>query len=192
MEKARAGETVWYVDIRFDTLLDPEREAIIPREQLMSESPFAAMHWDSQMSGISIPEAIADAVEETWARLTVGNSFTLPEEVAEGRSYPEGAVRRILVNAYERNATARKRCIAHYGTACSICGCDFAAIYGPIGAGLIHVHHLQPLAEMGMAYSPDPIRDLRPICPNCHAIIHRRDPAYTLDEVKAFRAETGQ
>ncbi len=191
-EKARAGRMAWRVDVRFDKLLDPEQEAIIPREQLVYEAQFATMHWDTQMSGVSIPEAIANVLEEHWARLVGAHDFTLPEEVAEERSYPEGAVQRILVNAYERNATARKRCIAHYVPTCSLCGFDFAAVYGPAGAGLIHVHHLKPLAEIGTIYSLDPIRDLRPVCPNCHAIIHRRDPAYTFDQVKAFKTEAGQ
>jgi len=30
----------------------------------------------------------------------------------------------------------------------------------------------------------DPIRDLRPVCPNCHVVIHRREPPYSIDEVR--------
>ncbi len=63
---------------------------------------------------------------------------------------------------------------------------DFAATYGPEMAGFIHVHHLTPLATVGPDYNIDPIGDLRPVCPNCHAVIHRRDPPYTIDEVQSL------
>ncbi len=36
-----------------------------------------------------------------------------------------------------------------------------------MGEGFIHVHHLKPLSEVGYEYRVDPIRDLRPVCPNC-------------------------
>ena len=44
---------------------------------------------------------------------------------------------------------------------------------------------------MGGQYEVDPIKDLRPVCPNCHAVLHRRIPAYRIEEVRAFldRAE---
>jgi predicted HNH restriction endonuclease len=32
----------------------------------------------------------------------------------------------------------------------------------------------------------DPAVDLRPVCPSCHAVIHLRDPPYTIDDVKKF------
>jgi 5-methylcytosine-specific restriction protein A len=48
------------------------------------------------------------------------------------------------------------------------------------------VHHLQPLSGLGADYEVDPVEDLRPVCPNCHAIIHLRNPPYPLSEVKSF------
>jgi 5-methylcytosine-specific restriction protein A len=46
------------------------------------------------------------------------------------------------------------------------------------------VHHLKSLAEIGAEYELDPVRDLRPVCPNCHAMIHRKYPPYGLEEVR--------
>jgi len=34
------------------------------------------------------------------------------------------------------------------------------------------VHHLVPISKIGKKYRVDPIKDLRPVCPNCHAVIH--------------------
>lgn len=109
-----------------------------------------------------------------------------PDEVEGLGPYWEGAVRQVTVNAYERNPEARLRCIKHYGALCYICGFDCAAIYGPIGEGLIHVHHLKPFSEIEEEYEVDPIADLRPVCPNCHAVIHRRNPPFSIEEIKAI------
>jgi len=107
--------------------------------------------------------------------------FLSPEEGPCSDTLMEGAAMRVTVNAYERNAVARAECIAHYGARCLVCGIDFAARYGEIGQGFIHVHHLTPLAAAGDAYVVDPVRDLRPVCPNCHAMLHRENPPLSVD-----------
>ncbi|NLE27829.1 MAG: hypothetical protein GX625_21330, partial [Clostridiaceae bacterium] len=96
----------------------------------------------------------------------------------------EGAVSKIVVNRYERDKKARTECIDHYGCRCAVCGFDFEKVYGPIGQNKIHVHHLIPLSEIRQEYKIDPVRDLRPVCPNCHLIIHSKREPFTIDEVK--------
>jgi hypothetical protein len=97
----------------------------------------------------------------------------LPEELPAKGEYPEGAVRQVVVDAYERNPAARAACLEHYGSDCVVYGFSFAATYGEIGRDFIHVHHLRPLASIKQGYSVDPIAGLRPVCPNCHAMLHR-------------------
>ena len=109
-----------------------------------------------------------------------------PEEVPTGLEYSEGAVLRIEVNRYERDEAARARCIEHYGPVCTVCEFSFADVYGPLLSGFIHIHHLKPLASVGGSYSVDPILDLRPLCANCHAVVHRRELPYSIEEVKAM------
>jgi len=116
----------------------------------------------------------------------VDGDLALPEEVPDTEGLYEGAVRRALVNAYERNPKARRKCLAHYGYRCVVCGCSLEEIYGKAGQGIIRVHHLRELSDIRMEYQVDPIRDLRPVCPNCHAIIHSRKPAYSIEEVQGF------
>ena len=108
------------------------------------------------------------------------------DELSEPEKFHEGAVKAIAVNAYERNSVARQRCIEHYGDKCSACGFHFESRYGPAGKGLIHVHHLFPLGSIGADYEVDPIRHLRPVCPNCRAMLHRQDPPYSIDELSAM------
>ncbi len=101
----------------------------------------------------------------------------------------EGQRVKISVNRYERDPKNRKSCIKYYGPRCSACGFDFSTAYGEIGRGYIHVHHLSPLsAHDGKAFKIDPIKDLRPVCPNCHEMLHRIDPPYSIDQLKGFLA----
>jgi 5-methylcytosine-specific restriction protein A len=113
----------------------------------------------------------------------------LPEEVIKPEQYLEGAARTVSINIYERNSAARAKCLEHYGYKCIVCSFDFEEIYGGIGRQYIHVHHLVPLSEIKKEYILDPINDLRPICPNCHAIIHRTQPALSIEQLQEHMAE---
>jgi 5-methylcytosine-specific restriction protein A len=113
---------------------------------------------------------------------------TIPEEVSEPERYLEGAAKMIAVNAYERNGKARTACIKHHGAVCAICNFNFETAYGAIGKGFIHVHHIVPLAEIRREYELDPIHDLIPVCPNCHAIIHLTQPALSVEELRSYLA----
>ena len=114
--------------------------------------------------------------------------FQGPDEITPGE-YREGATRQVTVNAYERDPAARQACIARYGCSCIVCGFSFGERYGEKGAGYIHVHHLKPLSQIGEDYKVNPTEDMRPLCPNCHAMAHRRHPRpYTINELKSMLA----
>ena len=99
----------------------------------------------------------------------------------------EGTPKRIELTRYERDPRARRACLEHYGAVCQACDLEFGEAYGPSVAGLIHVHHLTPLSAVGGNYEVDPIRDLRPVCPNCHAVIHSKTPPYSVEDVRQMR-----
>lgn len=98
----------------------------------------------------------------------------------------EGEKKSVLINRYERSRKARIECLKHYGYRCLICGFDFEEVYGSIGKNKIHIHHIIPIAKIGMSYVVDPIKDLQPVCPNCHTIIHSKIVPFTIEEVKAI------
>jgi len=164
-------------------LLESER-AVHVFWRTSNETPF-------EYAGAAVAVEIADTtpVEILWAFDvgTVPRELPLvqsPEQVPRGE-YREGAVRQVLVNAYERDNAARQVCIDHFGPACAACGLRFEERYGTLGAGFIHVHHVVPISELGPDYQLNPIEDLRPVCPNCHAMLHRHRPPLSIEALRA-------
>jgi len=100
--------------------------------------------------------------------------------------YEEGRPVAALFTRFERDPRARKDCIAHYGLRCSVCEMSFGECYGETMRDLIHVHHVVPVSEAGSGHQTDPVRDLRPVCPNCHSVIHRSAPPLTIDEARVL------
>jgi 5-methylcytosine-specific restriction protein A len=107
-----------------------------------------------------------------------------PNEI-DPQGLVEGAGRQVTVNAYERSGEARQACLDKYGFSCVVCGFDFGSFYGDLGDGFIHVHHLVELSSIRREYVIDPIKDLRPVCPNCHAMLHRQRPPFTIEALRA-------
>lgn len=101
---------------------------------------------------------------------------------------PEGACTRVTVNRYERSPVNRAACIAAHGSVCNVCGFDFGEVYGPLVQGYIEVHHRVPVSQMGAGYIVNPVRDLVPLCSNCHAAVHRTDPPMETEALAAIVA----
>jgi 5-methylcytosine-specific restriction protein A len=118
---------------------------------------------------------------------TLDNVSIFANEDKENKILKEGDYLQVQVNAYERNIEARNQCIEYYGLTCSVCSFNFEKVFGEIGKGFIHVHHLTPLSEINQEYEIDPIQDLRPVCPNCHAMLHAKNPPFTIEELKGLR-----
>ena len=160
-----------------------------------SQSDFELCFQDSSMIATP-PNAVASSSEEpavsperTSSDVAPAHPVTngsYPDELPDGLVYPEGMARGVLVNAYERNAAARALCIEHYGAYCRVCEINFAETYGDIGRGFIQVHHIVPLATVNSVYSVHPVNDLVPVCPNCHAMLHMKDPPYTVAELRSL------
>lgn len=185
-DKSKLGR---YVDIHFDTIINPSLESIFSIE-LLQDGIYSSINWTPQASGMSIPDPIAEQLENDWAKFLNREvpvyQAVYPDEIDDTVTFHEGAPKQVIVNIYERNPEARAICIQRYGAICSVCSLDFGKKYGEIGKGFIHVHHLKPLS-IRKGYELNPINDLRPVCPNCHAMLHKRKPdPYTIDELKVI------
>lgn len=145
-----------------------------------NRSPFTFMGL-----GRSIEVVDSIPVRIVWDLRDPDSKVLLPEEVAVEEHFSEGSVAKVYVNSYERNRLARRACLEHHGRRCSVCDMDFGEVYGDLGAGFIHVHHLVPLSQVGAGYEVDPVADLRPVCPNCHAMLHRVSPPLDIGLLRA-------
>jgi 5-methylcytosine-specific restriction enzyme A len=132
-------------------------------------------------TGVPISHKDTSPVEVVWKLLGDYSEQELSNR--ELKEISEGGQRTVTSTTYERNPLARRLCVSHYGYKCAVCGFDFGEVYGDLGSGYIHVHHVVPISTIGKEYIVDPIKDLRPVCANCHAMIHRRKPALPLGEV---------
>jgi 5-methylcytosine-specific restriction protein A len=140
------------------------------------------MSWRIRQSGVQVPEQCANDLHAKWSEHLTSLGQSPPSdggEVTSADSYREGAVVRVSMNRYERNSQARASALAAHGTECKVCGMNFESVYGAIGRGYIHVHHLKELSDIGEEYKVDPVKDLVPVCPNCHAMLHKKRPALT-------------
>ena len=123
-------------------------------------------------------------IGNAWYASDNADDVQLAEEIEISERYPEGARTTIYINAFERSAKARKACIRHHGLNCTACGCNFKSVYGPLGEDFIHVHHIIPIVSVGEEYQVNPVKDLMPVCPNCHAMIHRVNPPLTIEQLR--------
>ena len=172
--------TVNYVEVEFDSLL-PKNAAIEPS---LLEQKVPGVGWRQvYSSGYRVPASEELPLRELWAQHSTARTGD-PTEPTPG-TYPEGALLRTLANRYERDPRARKACLDHHGYDCLACGFSFERVYGAIGAEFVHVHHVVPISKLGERYQVDPVKDLVPLCANCHAMAHRRAPQpYSVKELQ--------
>lgn len=170
------------VYIEFDVLFDPFEHERLTVERLEAEVS-RQQDWTPRRSGITIQEQHVPALELLWIRFLIESNIN-ERDVKGSGSFLEGQSYTALQTLYERNPYARQKCIEHYGYSCCVCDFNFQEEYGAIGKQFIHVHHIKPVSMMGQSYYVDPIQDLRPVCPNCHAMLHKKYPPYLIDELK--------
>jgi len=181
------AEIEFYVN---DVQRDPQKEETWPA------------HW-SRVS-LTLKRRIDPAVRDhdaglesvlRWSRLFVAAIIALlPLQASEAGEQPpfvgvaEGAAIIQQSTRYERDSRNRAAAIAIWGCECQACGLDFATQYGDIANGFIEVHHIEPISQLDPNTVIDPARDLVPLCPNCHAVAHRRSPPYSVEEIRRMLA----
>jgi len=161
--------------------------------------------WPQQWEKIKLKITKSPIIEENevfapekiiidWGSLFCGMILSLLEvvpvnnpEIIEGAN--EGGAYRVMTTKYERSPVNRNLCIAAKGCSCQVCGMNFQSRYGDLGIGFIHVHHVIPVSKMGPNYIVDPINELEPVCPNCHMMLHRKDPPLEIEELKRIITE---
>jgi 5-methylcytosine-specific restriction protein A len=174
--------------IVFDLLLPPGDA--LPAEGLAESVP--DMNWSAiRTTGTVVPTQSESQLRAAWTRFL--RSRPVPEDWLAAAdptlplpgSMPQDSLRTVGINRYEYDPDAVRQCVAFHGTSCAACGLSMEQIYGPAGAAFVQVHHIVPPASLSPGYVLDPVADLVPLCPNCHAMAHRGVPdPYTPGELR--------
>jgi len=144
--------------------------------------------WETWIEEFRPKELLVDglnyyAVDITATKNANVNYF---EKSENHQSYWEGNQTTKLSTKYERSPEARAVCLSIKGYSCEVCEFDFFQTYGEVGKNYIHVHHTVRVADRKRPYIVDPIEDLVPLCPNCHAMAHKKVPPYSVKELKSI------
>jgi len=177
-KRAAAGDIANYVKVEFEALLDPDSEQLLGGAALKLGA-LSAVNWATPASGISVPPAAADELEEMWARHIATVRTPVDEGAFDDAGALEGELRLRLVRHRQRERALRHRKIVealaendgHLPCEVPGCGFDFLDTYGAVGKRYAQVHHLDPVASRT---SPRKtlLSELAIVCANCHAMIH--------------------
>lgn len=177
------------VPIEYDFMVHPLNDSLLTLDYL-KQGNLKNQNWTPQGSGVLIKKDVAENLERVWFNFLTRNKFaqtvaTLPKSSGQDH-FMEGKVSQVILTSYERNPYARKACIDFYGFKCSVCLFNFEEFYGEVGKDFIHVHHLNPISKFNSIYEIDPVKDLRPVCPNCHAMLHKENPPFAIEKLQSI------
>lgn len=154
-------------------LEEDERNFIVPRA---SNSDFgfgqANVWYAKEEKAFAYMQKVLNYIDNNKSKYLIEEE-NFPQAIPE--EYKESGIgKKILVNKYERNSNARRKCLEIYGSKCIVCGFDSAKVYGDEFANRIEVHHIVPINEVQKDYKVDPKKDIVPVCPNCHMMLHSK------------------
>ncbi|MCB0539633.1 MAG: HNH endonuclease [Chitinophagales bacterium] len=102
-------------------------------------------------------------------------------EKSNQATFDEGFKKVIAKEITVRNRKVVSDAKMQHGVICTVCGFNFAKKYGTHGFGFIEMHHLNPLKDGQRKTTTD---DLRPVCANCHRMLHKGDRLLSIVELK--------
>lgn len=172
-EKAKQGKTALRHDLSFEYLSDSPIFNLIELNLNYPE-----VRWTPQSGGVTVDEKISI---ELLAKCNAESPISKHQGDIK---YVEGGKKIITTTTYDRSAKARQKCIEIWGYKCAVCDFDFGSSYGEHGKGYIEVHHLNPISEKDEEYEIFPTKDLRPVCANCHRMLHKSKQAISIEDLK--------
>lgn len=142
---------------------------------------------------MKLNEAIKQKESNSFTDTGETNTGETDAEVidTEETNIEEGEGNRVLKMHFECERSSKltsefkKRLLANGSMRCDVCGINFQEMYGDIGSGFIEAHHTKPVSLM-ISNEKTNIKDLKPVCSNCHRMLHRAQPLLTIDELKAM------
>ena len=182
VSRIKTGEAGGFTERKYIKVCAEETEPLV--RWMLKNRPRAVENWigAASVTGKTISKPCGTC--EPDVEIEGIGLHKLPVEKSKPEIHEEGAAATVKVNRYERSEAARRACLEHYGAECQVCGLRFEERYGEIGEGFIEVHHVVPPSETEGASEIDPTEDLKPVCPNCHAMLHQESPPLAIEELR--------
>lgn len=173
----RNDQEYYYNPSDYDKTLDGKFMHLALLHQIdnisLSYANLKANGLNSKIQGpLKVKGKLFDYIISNFSKGPEGEIF--PELINDEDVLFEGIKKQVIVNKYERSAIARTKCLKFHEPICSVCDMNFLEKYGEIGKDFIHIHHLIPIHTIGIKYQINYKMDLIPVCPNCHAMLHRK------------------
>jgi len=177
--KARMGKLTLYVDAVFNQLLNPDEQILSRRE--LNRGILSKMYWDSQSSGVIIPEDVAEALEGEWAMLLRQPPRIMPPTEPFAI---EGTMTETVRYVRGRSKHLREQALAAANGICCVCDKDYSELLGGKGVRVLQAHHIKQLAASD-APRVTQLSDLAVVCANCHTLIHMNSKrALSVEELR--------
>lgn len=180
--------TALYVDIQIDKLINSPQDVLIRREELKQK--FSSMRWDTQVSGISIPDDISAWLEQELSIVSSKERIKLSLQILEddfserlekskelsSKQRQERLVKaprlpqkvEALTTVFLRNADVIAEVLARSKGCCESCGNPAPFMRASDSSPYLEVHHKVRLADDG----EDIVENALAMCPNCHRKAH--------------------
>lgn len=71
-----------------------------------------------------------------------------------------------------------------HGRSCLVCGMNVKAMYGSDIKSVIQFHHARPSGEEQKEEVKDVVKDLVPLCPNFHSVVHSTKKLMTIKNLQ--------
>lgn len=130
------------------------------------------------------------AIEKTTKTKRQVYVYREEDMVTEGKATAQETVVR------KRSRLLREAAIEHYKSKdgklyCEVCGFCFEDHYGALGQGFIEIHHEDPIYQYSddgfERYISDAVERVKPLCANCHRMIHRNGKRpLSIEELKTI------
>ncbi|MBW4581087.1 MAG: HNH endonuclease [Tildeniella nuda ZEHNDER 1965/U140] len=133
------GNSAQFIKLKFDTLLNPETEKVLPRH-LLNKAEFSRVRWDIQRSGITIYTEVAAELEKHWTQfsnkpsLSNADQLETEQQKVEAEGYfdtgnLEDARRRVITSIVQRRGQSEFRLglLNAYAGQCPITNCNIEA-----------------------------------------------------------------
>ncbi len=175
------------IDLRMCGMQVYELNQAIEALRSMETPADFSMKVSCEIRGGQEEDALFNLVQCAYGFLLMLSGAIVDQDPAdEPQGEAEGLAKQVLTTQYERSSKNRLMCIAAHGSTCAVCGFDFGATYGAFADGFIEVHHKTPVSNLRTSTMIDPVEDLVPLCPNCHAAVHLFDPPLKPEELTAL------